>query len=144
MKLAKVNIGGRKNGAFSLLEVMVAIAIFFGAIFAIMEVVSNCLADTRHLERPFTDASVIASYVSLTNKLSEGVMQGDVGDLLGEAYNGSPWVAETVEAMTNKLFAVHIRLEGQGNDKNGQSEMTILLYRPQSDAGSMDGATMHR
>jgi len=128
--------------AFSLLEVMVAVAIFFGALFAIMEVVSNCLADARHLERPLLDSSVVASYMSLTNKLAEGVQSGDLGDLLGDSYNGNNWTAETVEAETNKLFAMHITLQGHEDNKTVQSEMTILLFRPQSPAGSMEGATV--
>lgn len=133
-----------RTAAFSLIEVMVAVAIFFGGLFAILMVVSNCLADARHLERPLLDASVVASYMSQTNKLVEGGSSGDLGDLLGDTYNGNPWTAEVLEAETNKLFAMHIVLHGKEANKSVESEMTILLYRPQSPAGSLEGATMHR
>jgi len=134
----------RPRAAFSLLEVMVAIAIFFTFLFAVMMVVSNCLSGARHLERPLLDSSIVASAISLTNRLTEGSASGDLSEFLGDTYNGCPWSTETVEALTNKLFAVHIQIEGRDRGKNVQSEMTILLYRPQSESGSLEGATLHR
>ena len=79
----KVNVQFRARAAFSLIEVMIAIAIFFGALFVILGLVSGSLSGARHLERPLLDASVVASQLSLTNKLTEGGSSGDLGDLRG-------------------------------------------------------------
>ena len=140
----KVNVQFRARAAFSLIEVMIAIAIFFGALFVILGLVSGSLSGARHLERPLLDASVVASQLSLTNKLTEGGSSGDLGDLLGSAYNGCEWNADVVEVQSNKLFGAEIVLHGQERGKPVESKMTILLFRPDSPAGSLEGATVRR
>ena len=62
----------RGQRAFSLLEVMIAIGIFFVAVFAILGLVSSSLANARRLQRPIIDAGELAGELSLTNKLVEG------------------------------------------------------------------------
>jgi hypothetical protein len=131
-------IKSRPSGrhAFSLLEVMIAIGIFFGAVFVILALVSNTLANARRLQRPMVDASMIASELSLTNQLVEGNYSGDFGEL----YPGYTWNSVITEERTNKLFRVDYVVQNADN-KAVVSQMTLLLFRPQSAAGSMDGAT---
>jgi len=64
---------GREQRAFSLLEVMIAIGIFFMAAFAILGLVSSSLEYARRLQRPMVEAGAVAGELSLTNKLVEGV-----------------------------------------------------------------------
>ena len=64
---------GREQRAFSLLEVMIAIGIFFMAVFAILGLVSSSLENARRLQRPIVDASPVAGYLLQTNKLVEGI-----------------------------------------------------------------------
>jgi hypothetical protein len=135
---------GQARAGFSLIEVMVAIAIFFAGLFAILGLVSGSLEGARHLERPLLDASVVASQISLTNKLVEGSSSGDLGELLGSAYSGCEWSADVLEVQSNKLFGVDIVLRGQERNKPVESKMTILLFRPQSPGGSLEGATTRR
>jgi len=132
------------RAGFSLIEVMVAIAIFFAGLFAILGLVSGSLEGARHLERPLLDASVVASQISLTNKLTEGSRAGDLGELLGSAYNGCEWSADVVEVQSNKLFGAEIVLRGQERNKPVESKMTILLFRPESPGGSLEGGTVRR
>ena len=77
---------GREQRAFSLLEVMIAIGIFFMAVFAILGLVSSSLENARRLQRPIVDASPVAGYLLQTNVLVEGVYEADLGDFLGNAY----------------------------------------------------------
>src|ERR1017187_7652774 len=78
----------REQRAFSLLEVMIAIGVFFMAVFAILGLVSSSLGNARRLQRPLVDAGAVASWLSLTNKFVEGTYTINLGDLLGDAYNG--------------------------------------------------------
>ncbi len=62
--------------AFTLLEVMIAIAIFFVASFAILDLVSASLANVRRLQRPSVDAGPVLARYAATNSLVEGTYSG--------------------------------------------------------------------
>jgi hypothetical protein len=134
MKL-EIKSGARRE-AFSLMEVMVAIGIFFMAVFVILALVSSSLANARRLQRPMVDAAMIASELSLTNQLEELKQSGD----FGKAYPGYTWTADIAEVQTNKLFDVHYEVHLTG-DRTSIQKMDVLFFRPQSKAGSLDGAT---
>jgi hypothetical protein len=134
----EIKSGARKK-AFSLLEVMIASALFFMAVFAILGLVSSSLNNLRRLQRPLVDASVLASELSLTNKLTEGKESGNLGDLLGKDYNGYRWTSVIQEVQTNKLFQVDFVVQNATGDRSVVSQISLLLFRPQSDAGSLDG-----
>lgn len=112
--------------AFTLMEVMIAVAIFFMALFTILEVVSQGLNSARRLQRKGPTASIIASELSLTNSLEEGMESGDF-----ELYPDYTWTREIVFAGSNGLFRVDFAVfHGAQVD----STMSVLLYRPQSTA----------
>ena len=126
--------GGR---AFSLLEVMIAIGIFFSCIFVILSLVSSSLKNARRLQRPMVDAAMLASELSLTNKIVEISQSGDFGEL----YPGYTWTADINEVLTNRLFQVDYVVQSSDTREVVQ-KMSVLFYRPQSPAGSLDGATV--
>jgi Tfp pilus assembly protein PilV len=130
----KISTHGRR--AFSLLECMIAIFAFFIAVFAILALISQSLQNARRLQRPIVDAGMLASELSLTNKLVEGSESGDFGDV----YPGSTWTATTTEVLSNKLFEVDYVV--QRADSERPEKMSILFFRPQSAAGSLEGATV--
>jgi hypothetical protein len=140
---AEIKSGARKK-AFSLLEVMIASAIFFMAVFAILGLVSSSLNNLRRLQRPLVDASALASELSLTNKLTEGTDSGNLGDLLGKDYSAYTWTRDIEEVQTNKLFQVDFAVQNAGGDRSVVSKISVLLFRPQSDAGSLDGGMGHK
>lgn len=127
--------------AFTLLEVMFAMVAFCTATFVILALVSNSLANARRLQRPMVDAGVLAAELSQTNQLIEGVKSGDLGDSLGNSYQGYTWTRDVEEVQTNKLFQVDFIVQSDSVDKPVVSKMSILLFRPNSPAGSLDGAT---
>jgi hypothetical protein len=130
----------REPQAFSLLEVMIAIGIFFMAVFAILGLVSGSLANARHLKRPLVDAGVLAGELSLTNQLIEGVTSGDLSTFLGKPYQGYTWTYAVSEVKSNKLFLVDfIVQDGNSFGRPVVSKMSILLFRPMSPPGSLDG-----
>lgn len=132
-----------RRGAFTLLEVMFAVVAFCVASFAILALVSQSLDNARRLQRPTVDAGLIAAELSITNQLVEGTYSGNLADLLGKAYQGYSWSEDIVEEQTNRLFHVDIAIERNG-DKTPVSAERFLFYRPQSPAGSLDGATVAR
>jgi Tfp pilus assembly protein PilV len=138
----KIKISKNPRGAFSLLEVMIAIAAFFIAVFAILALVSQSLDNARRLQRPTIDAGLIAAQLSMTNSLVEGTSSGDLGDLLGDNYKGYTYTQEIIEAQSNKLFQVNLVIQHNGDQKPIVSQASVLFYRPQSPAGSLEGATV--
>jgi Tfp pilus assembly protein PilV len=135
MKTRAMKPAGRR--AFSLLEVMIALGIFFMCIFVILSLVSMSLRNARRLERPMVDAAMLASELSLTNQIVETSQSGDFGDL----YPGYTWKADINEVLTNRLFQVDYVVETSDTREIIQ-KMSVLFYRPQSPAGSLDGATV--
>ena len=128
--------------AFTLLEVMFAMVAFCTAMFAVLALVSNSLADARRLQRPMVDAGEVAAELSQTNQLVEGTYRVNLGDLLGDAYNGYSCTYDIEEVQTNKLFQVDFIIQdNSSSDKPVVSKMSILLFSPNSPAGSLDGAT---
>ena len=112
-------MSGAVPAAFSLLEVMVALAIFFASAFAILTLVSGGLANARYLERPQVDAAAVASIYSMTNKIVESTESGNLGDLLGDIYRGYTWESTSVEVESNKLFRVDFMILQPGGGASG-------------------------
>jgi Tfp pilus assembly protein PilV len=130
--------------AFSLIEVMIAAAIFFLAVFAILGLVSQTLGNARRLQRPQVDASPVLAQYASTNKLVEGTYSGNLSEMLGDAYRNYNWTAEVTEVASNKLFNVECAVQAVGN-REIISDLTTVLYRPKSDPGSLDGGNfIHR
>jgi type II secretion system protein I len=117
------------QSAFTLMEVMIAIAIFFMAMFTILGVLSSSLHAASILRNRGPTAGMVAGQItlsSLTNNMEEGNDAGDFGDV--PIYEGYRWVSETTEAATNGLWRVDIEVI----NPNGRpdSVLSILLYRP--------------
>jgi len=130
--------------AFTLLEVMFAVAAFCMATFAILALVSNSLSNARRLQRPIVDAGAVAGELSLTNQIVEGSESGDMSAFLGKSYQGYRWTRDKREVQTNKLFQVDFIVQSPDAGRPVVSQMSILLFRPNSPAGSLDGATTKR
>ena len=116
--------------AFTLIEVMIAMGIFFIAIFAILGVMSNCLRNARALQQKTVDAGMVAAEMSLTNAIEEGLDSGDFGDM----YPGFTWTRDAYEAGTNGLYQVDIIVQRPTGAV--ESKMSVFFFRPQSQAGA--------
>ncbi|MGB7769968.1 MAG: type II secretion system protein [Verrucomicrobiia bacterium] len=128
--------------AFTLIEVMFAVVAFAIAMFAILTLVSNSLADARRLQRPMVDAGEVASWLSQTN-LVEGTHTENLGDLLGTTYASYSCTYDIEEVQSNKLFRVDFIIQSDSGDKPVVSQMSILLFSPNSPPGILDGATVN-
>ena len=128
-----------RSGAFTLLEVMVALGIFFIGVFSILGLISGSLGNARRLERPVIDAGEIASELSLTNKLTEGMESGNLSEFLGKTYQNYTYTYAVSEVQSNRLFQVDFIVQSDAFGQPVVSKMSILMYRPQSPPGSLDG-----
>lgn len=130
----------RTRSAFTLLEVLIAMGIFFMAIFAVLNLLSQNLRAARMLRPDHVDASSLLAELMLTNRLEEGSLSGDFGDL----YPGFVWNQDITMVSTNGLFQVDFTISR--GDGAGDSRMSVLLYRPDSmiRAGNSRGVGFQR
>src|ERR1041385_3481047 len=124
--------GLRFRRGFTLLEVIVACAIFFMVAFAILGVVASGLGAARKLQIHEPDAGLLAAELSLTNQLSEGVESGDFNETYPGIYQGCTWTREITEASSNGLYQVDFYVYPPSGKKADPSKMSILMYRPGS------------
>jgi hypothetical protein len=117
-----------RHQGFSLLEVMIALTIFFMVSFTILAVVSASLRNAQGLRLTRPNAGMLAAELSLTNKVEEGIESGDFGDL----YPDFRWEREIYEAGTNGLFQADFVIFQRGNRTKPDSAMSILIYSPGS------------
>ena len=97
--------------AFTLIEVMIALGIFFMAVFTILALVSNILRNARGLQRPQIDAGLAAAIYVNTNKFPEGIVSGELGDSLPD-YR---YEIATDEFATNGLMQATVALNRRGS-----------------------------
>lgn len=116
-----------RRGGFTLIEVALAMGLFFAIVFVLLQITSTNLKIARGLQRTTVDAGSLAAEISLTNQLVEGSESGDFGDL----HPGYEWRRETTLVGTNGLFEVRFEVyKNRGRDP--ESELVILLFRPDS------------
>lgn len=132
MKLSKESRAGG-SGAFTLIEVMLAITIFFMAMFAILGVLTSGVRAASLLRNNGPTAGMVVAQLSATNKLEEGSESGTFEDI--PIYKDYRWVSNAREVATNGLFQIDVVVV----DPNGaqSSILSVLLYRPDSDTGQM-------
>jgi len=113
--------------AFSLIEVMIAMFLFFMAVFTILALVSNTLRNARALQQPPIDAGMAAAIYVNTNRFFEGTVSGDFDDV--ENLKDYSWEVETTEAMTNGLLQADVWLSRRGMSKP-VDRLRILVFDP--------------
>jgi Tfp pilus assembly protein PilV len=125
---------GRKrlSRAFTLLEVMIAVAVFFSAIFALLGLVSQNLKAAHSLQKPRLDLGALASQLALTNRLEEGPNSGNFGDL----YPNATWTRTIRLVSTNGFFEVDFIAIDNSSGRPSAAGLNIYLYRPDSIAGA--------
>jgi prepilin-type N-terminal cleavage/methylation domain-containing protein len=135
-----------RGRAFTLLEVMIAMAIFFVAMFSVLQLMSRGLGMARALHQDVPSPGMIAAeltQLAATNRLEDGgAYSGDFEFLAPEIYPSFTWAAETYEVASNGLFQADIVVTGAREKRTFERKMSILLYSPQSAVGGLPGAGM--
>ena len=112
---------------FSLLEVMIAMAVFFIVVFAVLGMVVQSLGAARALQRQHADCGMVASMLSLSNTLEEGFDSGDFENLVAD-YR---WERTITEVGSNGFFQVDIAVfQKNPRGKEVSETMSVLMYKP--------------
>jgi hypothetical protein len=129
----------RGHRGFTLLEVMIALGIFFRATFVILDLVSQNLRAAHAIKPSPVDVGSVVSDLMLTNRITEGTESGD----FGEVCPGYAWVRDIVMISTNGLYQVEVAIIKTDAAGSEPSRMSLLLYRPETQtrggAGSAPG-----
>ena len=125
--------------AFTLLEVLVASAIFFIAIFSILRITTQQLNAARSLQNLEVDTGILPSLISLTNRLDEGPLPPEIRDAFHQMANDtegggeSRWSCDgfvTLQA-TNGLYRVDYVLRKRlVSGSVREFSNSLLLWRP--------------
>jgi Tfp pilus assembly protein PilV len=128
-----MKLRARGETAFSLLEIMIAVSIFFMAVFAILGLMSRSLAQARGLQPMRVDAASVAAELSLTNRLEEGPIPDEIIKHFEHMYPNYTCGGFITEVGTNGLFQVDFDVGGiTAGKKVVTSQSRILLFRPMS------------
>ncbi len=130
-------IPGRTVG-FTLLEVIIACAIFFMCAFAVLELVTRGLSAARSIQQREPDPGLVLAPLSLSNKLEIGTYSGDFEDLYPGIYPGYQWTYDVSQPFgeTNYLFQVTVSVTGTtGKRKTSEASVTTLIFSPNSAFG---------
>ncbi len=134
--LARPGSGGpmcpSPQAAFTLLEVLIAMALFFIAIFAILDLTTQSISAARLLQTSHVDATSLAATLSLTNRLEEGPIPREVAEEFEEQNPGYSCNGNIFEVSSNGLYQVDFEVYGIKGKKVVATTMSIWLYRPDS------------
>lgn len=132
----------RKPSGFSLLEVMIALGIFFIALFTILGLISQLLRNARAFQnKKSADAGMVHAYfLSVTNRVTEGLESGEFSDLaeFNGQYRDYAWEKETTFFASNGLWQVDYRVI---NRRLGtvESAISTLYFDPNTQQGGAGG-----
>jgi type II secretory pathway component PulJ len=129
----------RRAGGFTLLEVALAMAIFFASVFVILELVSGSLRIARQLQQPRVDITAVAAHIALTNRLTEGEQDAEplrqaLGPLAVEAGFDARGYVEF--ARSNGLYTVRVEVFPPQAGAAPAAELDLLLFRPDTATGT--------
>ena len=131
----------KRSEAFTLMEVMFAMAIFFVAIFAILELSTRSLKIAESLQRSHADPAMIAAEFAAQAELEDGSDSGDFGD----AYPNASWEATVEELLDGEgnptaLYDVRIFVRERVGRRAVVTGLQIWLFRPQQGGRGVSGA----
>ena len=104
---------------------MIAMAVFFIVVFAILGIVVQSVGAARALQQQQADCGIVASFWSLSNIVEEGYYSGD----LQEVVAGYSWEAEVPEPPgSNGLWLINIKVF-RNDAKKGQVSETLSILK---------------
>jgi len=128
----------RFQAGFSLVEVMIAVGIFFMAVFTILALVTSSLRGARQLQTQRVTAATAAPqlYYELTrtNQMPDGFGTVDMGDL----YPDYEWTYDCHEAQTNGWYRVDLIVQARHGDPV-KGSMTFYVFNPTAAARNARG-----
>ena len=128
-----------RQPGFSLIEVMIALGIFFIALFTILGLVSQLLRNARAFQnKKAADATMVQAYfLSITNRVTEGLESGDFSDLADfqNEYRDYSWEKETTFFASNGLWQVDYRVLNN-RLRSVESAISTFYFDPNTQQGA--------
>lgn len=122
--------------AFTLLEVIIAMAIFFVAMFSVMQLMSRGLGMARALQQDLPSPGMIAAelaQLAATNRIDDGgSYSGDFEFLAPDIYPDFKWEAQTYQFASNGLFKADIVVVGSRDGRLIERSLSVFLFSPRS------------
>ena len=125
------------QSAFTLLEVIIASAIFFMVAVAILQLVTQGLSSAKSLQVRHPDPGMVLAALSLSNAFEEGPISGNYEDIAPATYPGYRWDAEIYEIRSNGLFEIQVMTFNTKKPGIAPSTITGQFFRPNSKPGSV-------
>jgi len=114
------------TSAFTLIEVMIALGIFFMSVFTILALVSQILRNARGLQRPQVDAGLGAAMYMNTNRFGVGTTSGNFED---DGLRDFSYEVVTDEFATNGLLQADVILSKRSG-RSTPDTISILVFDP--------------
>jgi hypothetical protein len=115
--------------AFSLMEVMIALVIFFSCVFTILELVSGTLRNARALQQNEPDLGRLAAQDAM-NKLTNSVEGEATSDDFGKDYPGYSWTKERYPVASNGLYEVDYTVSHRVGRGEAETHLSVLFFQP--------------
>jgi hypothetical protein len=121
---------GSPSAGFTLLEVMIAMFVFFIVVFAVLGLVVQSLGAARALQIHRPDAGMVAAMVFMSGtNLEDGAT--DSGDFEELSFPDYMWDWESTEIGSNGLYRVDIAVSEKGKQgKQVRDTLVIYKYEP--------------
>ena len=129
----------RTRLAFTLLEVVFAIGIFFTAVFFILQLTTSQLKAAKTLQSLDIDTGLLPSLITMTNQLFEGPLPPEIkmafeqlanGEYQNQRREGFTCEGEVLPFATNGMFRVNYVVRWQQEGRAKESHNSLLLWRP--------------
>ena len=122
--------------AFTLLEVIVACAVFFMVAFAVLQLVTQGLVAARSLQRREPDIAIVLAMLSTNKSWVEETISGSYEDIAPGMYPGYRWEAFPMEVGSNGLWEVKVISHNERKAGQNPTTATALFFAPMSKPGS--------
>ena len=126
--------------AFTLLEVIVACAIFFMCAFAVLQLVTRGLSAARSIQQREPDVGLVFAPLSTNKVFDVGTFSGDFEENFPGVYPGYQWSCDISQPFgeTNPLYQVTVTITGRtGKRRTSETTATALMWSSQPNPGAL-------
>jgi len=130
----------RRSVAFTLLEVIVACAIFFMCAFAVLQLVTRGLSAARSIQQREPDVGLVFAPLWTNKVFDVGSFSGDFEENFPGVYPGYQWSYDITQPFgeTNPLYKVTVTITGKtGKRRTSETTATALMWSSQPNPGAL-------
>ena len=128
-----------QTASFTLIEIVVAMALFFAAGFALLNLIGTNLRILRSLYVPHPDMGSVATELTLALQTNRDISALNLSGDFGEVFPGATWSAQLTVLATNSgvsgrrasgLYQVDLFVQWKGGKAVQNQKSTFWIYLP--------------